>query len=90
MRPQPVVMLAPNIWYVDLTRVLAADLAPIIGTLAKAPGVVFDVRGGIRRMPVRGCFRTYSRRPNTIGGCTSQRSLVLSVSWQDGRTSAGT
>jgi hypothetical protein len=44
-RPKSVVELEPGLWYVDLTRVTAAQLRPMLDTLAKARGVVFDVRG---------------------------------------------
>ena len=44
-RPDSITELEPGIWYVDLTRVLAAQLRPMLETLAKARGVVFDVRG---------------------------------------------
>ena len=44
-RPDSITELEPGIWYVDLTRVLAAQLRPMLPTLAKARGVVFDMRG---------------------------------------------
>jgi hypothetical protein len=44
-RPDSVSELEPGLWYVDLTRVRAAQLRPMLDTLAKARGVVFDVRG---------------------------------------------
>ena len=44
-RPDVITELEPGIWYVDLTRVLAAQLRPMLATLATARGVVFDVRG---------------------------------------------
>ena len=44
-RPDSITELEPGIWYVDLTRVLAAQLRPMLQALAKARGVVFDMRG---------------------------------------------
>ena len=44
-RPDSIAELQPGLWYVDLTRVRAAQLRPMLDTLAKARGVVFDVRG---------------------------------------------
>lgn len=44
-RPDSISELAPGYWYVDLTRVRAAQLRPMLDTIAKARGVVFDLRG---------------------------------------------
>jgi hypothetical protein len=44
-RPKQVAELSPGVWYVDLTRARTADVTPVVDTLAKARGVVFDVRG---------------------------------------------
>lgn len=44
-RPDSLTELEPGVWYVDLTRVQAAALRPMLPTLAKASGVVFDLRG---------------------------------------------
>ena len=44
-RPQPVTELTPGIWYVDLTRARMLELTPRLEQLARATGVVFDVRG---------------------------------------------
>jgi C-terminal processing protease CtpA/Prc len=44
-RPQSVVALEPGTWYVDLTRAAMAELAPRMGEIAAARGVVFDLRG---------------------------------------------
>lgn len=44
-RPDSIAELQPGVWYVDLTRVRAAQLRPMLDTLAKASGVVFDMRG---------------------------------------------
>lgn len=44
-RPEVVTKLEPGIWYVDLTRVVPAQITPVIYELASAPGVVFDLRG---------------------------------------------
>ena len=44
-RPDSIAELEPGIWYVDLTRVRTAQLRPMLETLAKARGVVFDMRG---------------------------------------------
>jgi hypothetical protein len=44
-RPERLTELRPGIWYVDLTRVKMAELAPALEKLAGARGVVFDVRG---------------------------------------------
>lgn len=44
-RPDSIAELQPGIWYVDLTRVRAAQLRPMLETLAKARAVVFDMRG---------------------------------------------
>lgn len=45
VRPDSVSELQPGIWYVDLTRIRAAQLRPMLETLAKARGVIFDMRG---------------------------------------------
>jgi hypothetical protein len=44
-RPEPVVQLSPGIWYVDLTRAQMAQVRPVLEQIARAKGVVFDVRG---------------------------------------------
>lgn len=44
-RPDSVTELQPGIWYVDLTRIRAAQLRANLDTLAKARAVIFDVRG---------------------------------------------
>lgn len=44
-RPAPITQLQPGLWYVDLTRATVATLRPMLDTLAKARGVVFDMRG---------------------------------------------
>jgi hypothetical protein len=44
-RPEPVTQVKPGIWYVDLTRANAEQLRPMMPVLAKAAGVIFDVRG---------------------------------------------
>lgn len=44
-RPDSITELEPGIWYVDLTRVQAAQLQPMLAALAAARGVVFDMRG---------------------------------------------
>lgn len=44
-RPDSISELQPGIWYVDLTRVRAEQLRPMLDTVAKARGVVFDMRG---------------------------------------------
>ena len=44
-RPDSIAELQPGLWYVDLTRVQAAQLRPMLPTLVKARGVVFDMRG---------------------------------------------
>ena len=44
-RPNAVAETAPGIWYVDLTRVTAAQLTPTLPSLALATGIVFDMRG---------------------------------------------
>ena len=44
-RPNAVAEAAPNIWYVDLTRVTVAQLTPSLPSLASAKGIVFDMRG---------------------------------------------
>jgi Peptidase family S41 len=44
-RPAPVVELTSGLWYVDLTRAPMRDVVPVLGKLAQATGVVFDVRG---------------------------------------------
>ncbi len=44
-RPPKIAELQPGLWYADLTRVSAAELRPMLTTLAKARGVVFDMRG---------------------------------------------
>jgi hypothetical protein len=44
-RPDAVVELHPGIWYVDLTRAPMAQVRPLLEQIARAKGVVFDVRG---------------------------------------------
>jgi C-terminal processing protease CtpA/Prc len=44
-RPDSIAELQPGIWYVDITRIRAAQLGPMLATLSKARGVVFDLRG---------------------------------------------
>jgi hypothetical protein len=44
-RPDSIAELEPGVWYVDLTRILAAQLRPMLATLATARGIVFDMRG---------------------------------------------
>jgi len=44
-RPKSVGELEPGTWYVDLTRATMAEVAPRLGEIAAARGVVFDLRG---------------------------------------------
>jgi hypothetical protein len=44
-RPPQTSELSPGVWYVDITRAKTADVTPILGSLAKARAVIFDVRG---------------------------------------------
>jgi hypothetical protein len=44
-RPPKIAELEPGIWYVDVTRIDAADFYGALGSLASADGVVFDLRG---------------------------------------------
>jgi hypothetical protein len=44
-RPAAVSELATAVWYVDLTRSTAKDIAPKLDVLASAKAVIFDVRG---------------------------------------------
>jgi hypothetical protein len=44
-RPGPVTEMEPGLWYVDLTRAKMAEVAPKIDALAKARGIVFEMRG---------------------------------------------
>ncbi len=44
-RPEKVEELKPGIWYVDLDRTTDADLEAAKSDLAKARGIVFDLRG---------------------------------------------
>jgi hypothetical protein len=44
-RPNAMAESRPGIWYVDLTRVTAAQLTPALPSLALAKGIVFDLRG---------------------------------------------
>lgn len=44
-RPDKIAELKPGIWYVDLTRVNDGDFAGALEKLAKASGIVFDLRG---------------------------------------------
>jgi len=45
MRPAQATEVSPGIWYVDLTRARSADVRPIVESLAKAKGVIVDLRG---------------------------------------------
>jgi hypothetical protein len=44
-RPEPITEVSAGIWYVDLSRATVATIMPRIETLAKATGVIFDLRG---------------------------------------------
>jgi hypothetical protein len=44
-RPEPLTELEPGVWYVDLTRTNMAQVTPKLKILARARGIVFDVRG---------------------------------------------
>jgi hypothetical protein len=44
-RPGAVSELQPGVWYVDLTRASMSQLTPALEKLARASGVVFDLRG---------------------------------------------
>jgi C-terminal processing protease CtpA/Prc len=44
-RPAAVVELTPGIWYVDITRASMRQIAPSLPEIARAAGVVFDMRG---------------------------------------------
>lgn len=45
VRPDAIAELQPGVWYVDVTRALTNELEPRMSELAKAKGIVFDVRG---------------------------------------------
>ena len=45
LRPDSIAEVEPGIWYVDLTRVRATGLPMLLPKIAKARGVVFDIRG---------------------------------------------
>jgi C-terminal processing protease CtpA/Prc len=45
MRPPPVWQPAPGIWYIDTERVDARAFNALVPKLARATGIVFDVRG---------------------------------------------
>jgi hypothetical protein len=44
-RPEAVTEVSPGIWYVDLTRARMTQVTPILEQLARAAGLVFDLRG---------------------------------------------
>jgi uncharacterized protein (TIGR03437 family) len=44
-RPQPIALVAPGIYYVDVTRVTTAQWTAALANLSKASGIVFDYRG---------------------------------------------
>ncbi len=44
-RPAPVHRFDDGVYYVDLTRAHWDEVVPVLGELAAAPGVVFDMRG---------------------------------------------
>jgi hypothetical protein len=44
-RPEKIAELKPGIYYVDLTRITDGDFADAVPKLAKASGIVFDLRG---------------------------------------------
>jgi hypothetical protein len=55
-RPAALVELAPDTWYLDLTRVRWSEVTPYLNGLAKAANVIFDVRGyptdaGVKILP---------------------------------------
>jgi hypothetical protein len=44
-RPEAVVEVATGVWYVDVTRASMSQIRPVLPALARATGVVFDLRG---------------------------------------------
>lgn len=44
-RPAPIAELGQGIWYVDVSRVTGATFTSAVDTLARARGVIFDLRG---------------------------------------------
>jgi C-terminal processing protease CtpA/Prc len=44
-RPAAVAELSSRVWYVDVTRAPMTQITPVLDQLARAHGVVFDVRG---------------------------------------------
>ncbi|HLN28255.1 MAG TPA: S41 family peptidase [Gemmataceae bacterium] len=43
-RPEKVTELKPGIWYLDLDRIVDADFTAVVDKLAKASGIIFDMR----------------------------------------------
>lgn len=44
-RPAAIAELSSGVWYVDLTRAPMTEITPVLDRLARAAGVVFDLRG---------------------------------------------
>jgi hypothetical protein len=44
-RPAPIAQVRPGIWYVDVARTTDSTFAAMVDTLARARGVIFNVRG---------------------------------------------
>ena len=44
-RPEKVSQVRPGVWYVDIGRITDADFKAAVADLAKARGIVFDLRG---------------------------------------------
>jgi hypothetical protein len=51
-RPEKIAEVAPGVFYVDLDRIVDADFEAALPRLAKARGVVFDLRGYPRVSPM--------------------------------------
>lgn len=50
-RPGKVVEIKPGIWYVDVTRLADAEFVAALPDLAKAKGLIFDMRGYPQNQP---------------------------------------
>jgi Peptidase family S41 len=44
-RPASITQIKPDIWYIDLTKAMAAEITTKITELSQAKGVIFDLRG---------------------------------------------
>jgi len=62
-KPEPVAQVRPGVWYVDLDRVTVAAFQAALPDLARASGIVFDLRGYPRGQIAAAMFPHLIRGP---------------------------